>query len=297
MVGTAGLPHVLMRFYTTPTVREARSSAAWALFFIFLLYFTAPAYAAFARSEVLTNLVGQAFSSLPAWAAKWAGVGLINIKYLNGDGIIQFSEISINPDAVVLATPEIAGLPYVVAGLIAAGGLAAALSTADGLLITIANAISHDLYYKIINPNLSPSARVKIGKALLLVVAVIGAYVASFKLAIIVELVAWAFSLAAATFFPAVVLGIWDKRMNKAGAVTGMIVGLALTLYYMIGSRFYGVDWFGIKTIASGIFGIPANIIVAFIVSRLTKAPDSEIQSFVDNIRYPKGAVGAGKEE
>jgi cation/acetate symporter len=297
MVGTAGLPHVLMRFYTTPTVREARSSAAWALFFIFLLYFTAPAYAAFARSEVLTNLVGQAFSSLPAWAAKWAGVGLINIKDLNGDGIIQFSEISINPDAVVLATPEIAGLPYVVAGLIAAGGLAAALSTADGLLITIANAISHDLYYKIINPNLSPSARVKIGKALLLVVAVIGAYVASFKLAIIVELVAWAFSLAAATFFPAVVLGIWDKRMNKAGAVTGMIVGLAVTLYYMIGSRFYGVDWFGIKTIASGIFGIPANIIVAFIVSRLTKAPDSEIQSFVDNIRYPKGAVGAGKEE
>jgi len=297
MVGTAGLPHVLMRFYTTPTVREARSSAAWTLFFIFLLYFTAPAYAAFARSEVLTNLVGQAFSSLPAWAAKWAGVGLINIKDLNGDGIIQFSEISINPDAVVLATPEIAGLPYVVAGLIAAGGLAAALSTADGLLITIANAISHDLYYKIINPNLSPSARVKIGKALLLVVAVIGAYVASFKLAIIVELVAWAFSLAAATFFPAVVLGIWDKRMNKAGAVTGMIVGLAVTLYYMIGSRFYGVDWFGIKTIASGIFGIPANIIVAFIVSRLTKAPDSEIQSFVDNIRYPKGAVGAGKEE
>lgn len=297
MVGTAGLPHVLMRFYTTPTVREARSSAAWALFFIFLLYFTAPAYAAFARSEVLTNLVGQAFSSLPAWAAKWAGVGLINIKDLNGDGIIQFSEISINPDAVVLATPEIAGLPYVVAGLIAVGGLAAALSTADGLLITIANAISHDLYYKIINPNLSPSARVKIGKALLLVVAVIGAYVASFKLAIIVELVAWAFSLAAATFFPAVVLGIWDKRMNKAGAVTGMIVGLAVTLYYMIGSRFYGVDWFGIKTIASGIFGIPANIIVAFIVSRLTKAPDSEIQSFVDNIRYPKGAVGAGKEE
>jgi len=297
MVGTAGLPHVLMRFYTTPTVREARSSAAWALFFIFLLYFTAPAYAAFARSEVLTNLVGQAFSSLPAWAAKWAGVGLINIKDLNGDGIIQFSEISINPDAVVLATPEIAGLPYVVAGLIAAGGLAAALSTADGLLITIANAISHDLYYKIINPNLSPSARVKIGKALLLVVAVIGAYVASFKLAIIVELVAWAFSLAAATFFPAVVLGIWDKRMNKAGAVTGMIVGLAVTLYYMIGSRFYGVDWFGIKTIASGIFGIPANIIVAFIVSRLTKAPDSEIQIFVDNIRYPKGAVGAGKEE
>ncbi len=297
MVGTAGLPHVLMRFYTTPTVREARTSAAWALFFIFLLYFTAPAYAAFARSEVLTNLVGQTFSSLPAWAAKWAGVGLISIKDLNGDGIIQFAEIIIKPDAVVLATPEIAGLPYVIAGLIAAGGLAAALSTADGLLITISNAISHDLYYKMINPNLSPSTRVKIGKALLLVVAAIGAYVASFKLAIIVELVAWAFSLAAATFFPAVVMGIWDKRMNKAGAITGMVVGLAVTLYYMIGSRFFGVDWFGIKTIASGIFGLPANIIVALVVSRLTKAPERELQEFVDNIRYPKGAVKAGAEE
>lgn len=297
MVGTAGLPHVLMRFYTTPTVREARSSAAWALFFIFLLYFTAPAYAAFARSEVLTNLVGQAFSALPAWVTKWAAVGLISIRDMNGDGIIQFSEIIIRADAVVLATPEIAGLPYVVAGLIAAGGLAAALSTADGLLITMSNAISHDLYYKIINPNISPSTRVKIGKALLLVVAAIGAYVASFKLAIIVELVAWAFSLAAATFFPAVVLGIWDKRMNKQGAVAGMIVGLLITGYYIIGSRFYGVDWFGIKTIAAGIFGLPANIIVALVISRLTPAPSAKLQEFVDNIRYPKGAVRAGAEE
>ncbi len=297
MVGTAGLPHVLMRFYTTPTVKEARSSAAWALFFIFLLYFTAPAYAAFARSEILTNIVGQAFSALPQWVAKWSSVGLISIRDMNGDGIIQFSEIIIQADAVVLATPEIAGLPYVVAGLIAAGGLAAALSTADGLLITISNAISHDLYYKIINPNISPSSRVKIGKALLLVVAAIGAYVASFKLAIIVELVAWAFSLAAATFFPAVVFGIWDKRMNKTGAVTGMIVGLLVTGYYIIGSRFYGVDWFGIKTIAAGIFGLPANIIVALIISRITAAPPKELQDFVDNIRYPKGAVKGGVEE
>lgn len=297
MVGTAGLPHILMRFYTTPTVREARTSAAWALFFIFLLYFTAPAYAAFARSEVLTNLVGQAFSALPAWVTKWAAVGLISIRDLNGDGIIQFAEIIIRADAVVLATPEIAGLPYVVAGLIAAGGLAAALSTADGLLITMSNAISHDLYYKIINPNISPSTRVKIGKALLLVVAAIGAYVASFKLAIIVELVAWAFSLAAATFFPALVLGIWDKRMNKQGAVAGMIVGLLITAYYIIGSRFYGLDWFGIRTIAAGIFGLPANVIVALIVSRLTPAPSHKLQEFVDSIRYPKGAVKAGAEE
>lgn len=297
MIGTAGLPHILMRFYTTPTVHEARTSAAWALFFIFLLYFSAPAYAAFARSEVLTNLVGQAFTGLPVWVTKWAGVGLVSIRDMNGDGIIQFSEIIIRADAVVLATPEIAGLPYVIAGLVAAGGLAAALSTADGLLITMSNAISHDLYYKIINPNLSPSTRVKIGKALLLVIAAIGAYVASFKLAIIVELVAWAFSLAAATFFPAVVLGIWDKRMNRAGAVAGMLVGLLITVFYLLGSRFYGLDWFGIRTIASGIFGIPANFIVALIVSRLTAPPAQRLQDFVDNLRYPKGAIKAGEAE
>ncbi len=297
MVGTAGLPHILMRFYTTPTVKEARDSAAWALFFIFLLYFTAPSYAAFARSEILTNIVGLAYSNLPSWAAKWATVGLINITDVNGDGIIQFAEISIQADAVVLSTPEIAGLPYVIAGLIAAGGLAAALSTADGLLITISNAISHDLYYKMINPNATPSFRVKLGKALLLVVALIGAYIATFKLAIIVELVGWAFSLAAATFFPEVVFGIWDKRMNKAGAVSGMTVGLIVTLFYLIGSRFYGLDWFGIKTISSGIFGLIANVVVALVVSRLTPPPDEKLQDFVDHLRYPKGAIGAGSQE
>lgn len=297
MVGTAGLPHVIMRFYTTPTVREARTSAGWALFFICLLYFTAPAYAAFARNEVLTNLVGTAFAQLPEWVKKWAGVGLVRIQDLNGDGIIQFAEIILHADAIVLATPEIAGLPYVIAGLVAAGGLAAALSTADGLLITISNAIAHDLYYKMINPNLAPSTRVKIGKSLLLVVALLGAWVASYKLAIIVELVAWAFSMAAASLFPALVLGVWDKRMNKQGAIAGMIVGLGITLFYLIGSRFYGLDWFGIRTIASGIFGLPANFIVAFIVSRLTPPPPREIQEFVDSVRYPKGAVKAGAEE
>jgi cation/acetate symporter len=296
MLGTAGLPHVIMRFYTTPTVREARTSAAWALFFILLLYITAPAYAAFGRYEML-NLVGKAFSEMPSWVEKWAKVGLITIKDLNGDGIIQFAEIKIHPDMVVLATPEIAGLPYVIAGFVAAGGLAAALSTADGLLITISNAISHDLYYKIINPNLAPSTRVKIGKALLLVVALLGAYVASFRLAIIVELVAWAFSLAASSLFPALVLGIWDKRTNKHGAVAGILVGLSVTIAYLIASRFYGFELFGIKTIAAGIFGMPLNFIVTFVVSRLTPPPPKEIQEFVDHIRYPKGAVKAGAEE
>ncbi len=296
MLGTAGLPHVIMRFYTTPTVREARTSAAWALFFILLLYFTAPAYAAFGRYEIL-NLVGKSFAELPLWVQKWAAVNLISVKDLNGDGLIQFGEISIHPDMIVLATPEIAGLPYVIAGFVAAGGLAAALSTADGLLITISNAISHDLYYKIINPNISPSTRVKLGKALLLVVALIGAWVASFKLAIIVELVAWAFSLAASSLFPALVLGIWDKRTNRYGAVAGIVVGLVVTLAYMIASRFYGFELFGIKTIAAGIFGMPLNFIVTYVVSRLTSPPPVHIQEFVDNIRYPKGAVKAGAEE
>ncbi|MEN3028467.1 MAG: VC_2705 family sodium/solute symporter [Aquificaceae bacterium] len=296
MLGTAGLPHVIMRFYTTPTVREARTSAGWALFFILLLYITAPAYAAFGRYEML-NLVGKAFNELPDWVQKWAKVNLITIKDLNGDGIVQFAEISIHPDMVVLATPEIAGLPYVIAGFVAAGGLAAALSTADGLLITISNAISHDLYYKMINPNLSPSTRVKIGKALLLVVALLGAYVAKFKLAIIVELVAWAFSLAAASLFPALVLGIWDKRMNKYGAIAGMVVGLTATIVYLYLSRFKGVELFGIKPIASGIFGMPLNFIVALVVSRLTPAPPEKLQEFVDHIRYPKGAIRAGAEE
>ncbi len=296
MLGTAGLPHVIMRFYTTPTVREARTSAGWALFFILLLYITAPAYAAFGRYEML-NLMGKAFSELPDWVQKWAKVNLITIKDLNGDGIVQFAEISIHPDMIVLATPEIAGLPYVIAGFVAAGGLAAALSTADGLLITISNAISHDLYYKMINPNLSPSTRVKIGKALLLVVALIGAYVASFRLAIIVELVAWAFSLAAASLFPALVLGIWDKRMNKQGAIAGMIVGLTATIVYLYISRFKGIELFGIKPIASGIFGMPLNFLVALVVSRLTPPPPQKLQEFVDSIRYPKGAVKAGAEE
>ncbi len=297
MVGTAGLPHVLMRFYTTPTIREARTSAGWALFFILLLYITAPSYAALSRNEVLTNLVGKAFSELPAWVAKWGSAGLIKIQDLNGDGVIQFSEIIIHPDAVVLATPEIAGLPYVISAFIAAGGFAAALSTADGLLITMSNAISHDLYYKIINPNISPSTRVKIGKALLLVIALIAAYIASFRLGIIVDIVAWAFSIAASSFFPALVLGIWDKRMNKQGAIAGMVVGLVVALTYIIGNRFYGLEIYGIKAIAAGIFGIPANFVVALVVSRITPPPNKETQEFVDSLKYPKGEVAHIKAE
>jgi cation/acetate symporter len=297
MVGTAGLPHILTRYYTTPSVRQARQSVAWSLFFIFLLYFTAPAYASFARNAVFNNLVGSNVSELPRWVTLWAPAGLFSVVDKLGDGVVQLGDFVVrSTDFVVLATPEIADLPFVITGLVMAGGLAAALSTADGLLLTIANAISHDLYFNVINPKATLIRRLTITKVLLIVTALVSAYVATFRLAIIVELVAWAFSLAAASFFPALVMGIWWKRANKTGALAGMIVGLAVTLYYMIASRFFGVTWFGTATIASGVFGIPLGFLTIWVVSLLTKAPPQELQDFVVDIRYPKsgGATGAG---
>ena len=294
MVGTAGLPHILTRYYTTPSVRQARQSVAWSLFFIFLLYFTAPAYASFARNAVYENLVGSSVSDLPRWVTLWAPAGLFSIVDKLGDGVVQLGDFVVkSTDFVVLATPEIAGLPFVITGLVMAGGLAAALSTADGLLLTIANAISHDLYYNVINPKATLIRRLTITKVLLILTALIAAWVATARLAIIVELVAWAFSLAAASFFPALVMGIWWKRANKAGALAGMAIGLGITLFYMIGSRFYGVSWFGTATIASGVFGIPLGFLTIWIVSLLTEAPPKEMQDFVTEIRYPKSGAPA----
>jgi cation/acetate symporter len=297
MVGTAGLPHILMRYYTVPSVRDARSSVGWSLFFISLLYFTAPAYAAFARWEVLSTLIGSKIADLPAWTTHWAQVGLVAVKDMNLDGILQLGELTLGADAIVLATPEIAGLPYVISGLVAAGGLAAALSTADGLLLTISNALSHDLYYKVLDPSASIMRRLTISRAMLVVTAAIAAWAATFKLTIIVELVAWAFSIAAASFFPALVMGVWDKRANKAGAIAGMSLGFCVTVFYMIGSRFYGLDWWGIKTVSSGIFGIPAGFLAIYAVSRMTAAPSQELQEFVESVRYPRGAVGASDHD
>jgi cation/acetate symporter len=294
MVGTAGLPHILTRYYTTPSVREARTSVGWSLFFIFLLYFTAPAYAAFARFSVFTKLVGSKVAELPSWVTLWKPAGLFDVIDKAGDGIVQFADFVIkSSDFVVLATPEIAGLPFVITGLVMAGGLAAALSTADGLLLTIANAVSHDLYYNVINPKASLIKRLTITKIFLIITALISAWVATFRLAIIVELVAWAFSLAGASFFPALVMGIWWKRTNKAGALAGMCSGLAVTLFYMIGSRFYGVSWFGTATVASAVFGLPVGFIVTWVVSMLTAAPDAATQAMVVNVRYPKSGSAA----
>ena len=294
MFGTAALPHILMRYYTTPSVRQARQSVFWSLFFIFLLYFTAPALAVLAKYDVYYFLVGSNFSALPAWAANWAKVdpSLLSITDFNGDGIVQLAEIVLGTDIIVLATPEIAGLPYVVSGLVAAGGLAAALSTADGLLLTIANALSHDLYYKMIDPNASTARRVSVSKGLLVIVALFAAYVTSLKPGDILFLVGAAFSLAASAFFPALVLGVFWRRANKWGAIIGMLAGLGLCMYYMVQTYpfFGGVaanQWFNMAPISAGVFGVPVGIITIIIVSLLTPEPAKSVQELVDHVRYP----------
>jgi cation/acetate symporter len=292
MVGTASLPHILMRYFTTPSVRDARQSVAWSLFFIFLLYFTAPAYAAFAKLEVYTNVIGTAIADLPSWVRLWSDIGLVRVADANGDGILQFAEFRIDADAIVLATPEIAGLPYVIAGLVAAGGLAAALSTADGLLLAIANALSHDIYYRMLDPNANTKRRLLVARILLVGVAIVAAWVASTRPAGILAMVAWAFSIAASGLFPALVMGVWWKRTTAAGAICGMIVGYGVCLFYLIGTQYYGMPlWFGVRNISCGLFGIPAAFLTTWIVSLMTPAPSRAMQDFIDSIRTPRGGV------
>jgi cation/acetate symporter len=293
MVGTAALPHILMRYYTTPSVKDARKSVFWSLFFIFLLYFTAPCLAVLAKFDVYTILVGSKFTELPAWVNAWAAVDktLMNISDINGDGIVQLAEIVIGGDLIVLATPEIAGLPYVISGLVAAGGLAAALSTADGLLLTIANAMSHDIYYKMIDPNAPTTRRLAVSKGLLLVVAVVAAYVTSLKPGDILFLVGAAFSLAASGFFPALVCGVFWRRANKMGAILGMLSGLGICMYYMYMTYpFFGVKaplWWDINPISAGLFGIPVGFIGVIVGSLISAPPSKEVQDLVDHVRYP----------
>jgi cation/acetate symporter len=299
MVGTAALPHILMRYYTTPSVREARESVFWSLFFIFLLYFTAPTLAVLVKFEIFNVLVGTPFDQLPRWITSWQKVDptLLSVIDINKDGIFQLGEMRIGGDIIVLATPEIGGLPYVISGMVAAGGLAAALSTADGLLLTIANALSHDLYYKMIDPNAPTARRVTISKVLLLVVALAAAAVAAQKPADILFLVSAAFSFAAAAFFPALVLGVFWKRANKWGASLGMIAGLGTTFYYMATTQpwmrgIFGVTspvelWWGIQPISAGLFGVPVGIATIIIVSLLTPAPRKDTQELVEHVRYP----------
>ena len=299
MFGTAALPHILTRYYTTPSVRQARRSVFWSMFFIFLLYVTAPALAVLAKYDVYYFVVGSSFANLPAWAASWAAVdpSLLSITDINGDGIVQLAEIVLGSDVIVLATPEIAGLPYVVSGLVAAGGLAAALSTADGLLLTIANALSHDLYYKMIDPHASTSRRLTVSKILLVVVALCAAYVTSLRLGDILFLVGAAFSLAASAFFPALVMGIFWKRANKWGAISGMVAGLGICLYYMVTTYpfFGGVSanqWLDMAPISAGVFGVPVGVLTILVVSLLTPPPSQQVQDLVEYVRYPNLAGG-----
>jgi cation/acetate symporter len=299
MIGTAALPHILMRYYTTPSVREARSSVTWSLFFIVLLYFTAPALAVLVKYEVLTGLVGTPFDQLPAWISQWSKVdpALLSVTDVNNDRILQLGEMKIGGDIIVLATPEIVGLPYVVSAMVAAGGLAAALSTADGLLLTIANALSHDMYYRMIDPGAANIRRVTISKVLLLVAAMLAALVAIQKPADILDLVSVAFSFAASAFFPALVLGIFWKRATRWGAALGMVAGLAITTYYMVTTQpwlrgVFGITgpvelWWGIQPISAGLFGVPLGFAVIVLVSLCTPPPGAQTLQLIEYVRYP----------
>jgi cation/acetate symporter len=331
MVGTAGLPHVIVRFFTTPTVRAARLSAGYALLFIAILYTTAPAIAAFARTNLLTSIPGISYTEAPQWVSNWEKSGLIAWLDKNGDGKIQYgpgapfvgnptfadergangerlvtnapteaaTELYVDRDIMVLANPEIAGLPGWVIALIAAGGLAAALSTAAGLLLVISTSISHDLLKSNLMPNISEkkellAARFAAGVAVL-VAGLFGIYPPAF----VAQVVAFAFGLAAASFFPAIVMGIFSKKMNKEGAIAGMVVGLAFTFSYIVYYKFIFPTagpadwWFGISPEGIGTLGMIFNFIAAIAVAKITAAPPEHIQHIIEDIRIPRGAGAA----
>jgi cation/acetate symporter len=298
-VGTAALPHILTRYYTTPTVQESRNSVAWSLFFILLLYLTAPAYAVFAKYEIYAHVIDTPLADLPNWVGAWGRLGLVAIEDINQDGILQLAELTLNPDVIVLATPEIAQLPYVVSGLVAAGGLASALSAADGLLLTMAGTLSHDVFYKVLRPQASSQARLVASKLILLAVAALAAVAAAQRPASILPMVAWAFSIAASAFFPALVLGIFWERANRAGAIAGMGVGLLLTGYYLVrvecdslpwlGLHDIGMaPWFGIQSVSAGVFGVAAGFLTIIGVSLLTAPPSQDCRELVQRVRLPQ---------
>ena len=310
MVGTAGLPHVIVRFYTVRSARAARYSAGWALLFIAILYTTAPALASFARYNLIDSLNNKTIPQIQEldWANKWENTGLLAFDDKNGDGRISLTpeettnEITIDRDIIVLSTPEVAKLaPWVIA-LVAAGGLAAALSTASGLLLVISSSIAHDVYYRIINPNATEAQRLMVGRIMVGFAVAIAGYFGVNPPGFVAEVVAFAFGLAAASFFPVILLGIFDRRANKEGAIAGMVVGLVFTAFYIIGVKFYGMStWlFGISPEGIGTVGMLLNFIVTFTVSRLTPAPPLEVQEMVASLRSPEGndeLVNVGEEQ
>ena len=305
MVGTAGLPHVIVRFYTVPRVSAARSSAGWALLFIAVLYTTAPAVAAFARTNLLTTVSNANYEEAPDWFKKWETTGLIKFDDINKDGVIQYrgaksavpNELTIDRDIMVLANPEIAKLPNWVVGLVAAGGLAAALSTAAGLLLVISTSVAHDLLKRELIPTISEKAELIAARISAGVAVCIAGYFGVNPPGFVAQVVAFAFGLAAASFFPAIILGIFSKRMNKYGAISGMIVGLTFTAGYIVYFKFIHPEfnssehwWFGVSPEGIGTLGMAMNFAIAVVVSLATPAPPPEIQDMVDNIRIPRGA-------
>jgi cation/acetate symporter len=306
MFGTAGLPHVIVRFFTVKRVVDARKSAGWALLFIAILYTTAPAISLFSRTNLIETVSNKEYETLPKWFGNWEKTGLIKFDDKNNDGKVQYladvakNELIVDKDIMVLANPEIAGLPNWVIALVAAGALAAALSTAAGLLLVISASVSHDLIKKMINPNISEKGELVAARLAAVVAVCVAGYFGIHPPDFVAATVALAFGLAAASFFPAIVLGIFSKRMNKEGAISGMSVGILLMLFYMMKFKFdwFGGGtkedwWFGISPEGFGTVAMMANFVVSILVSRFTPTPPKEVVKIVENIRIPSGAAAA----
>ena len=306
MVGTAGLPHVIVRFFTVASVREARRSAGWALLLIAILYTTAPAIAAFARTNLIETVSNAPYETVPEWFHKWEDTGLIKFEDKNGNGTIQYvadasqNELTVDRDIMVLANPEIAQLPNWVIALVAAGGLAAALSTAAGLLLVISTSISHDLLKMTFMPNITEKQELLFARIAAAAAVVVAGLLGIFPPGFVAQVVAFAFGLAAASFFPAIILGIFSKRMNKEGAIAGMVVGISFTAAYIIYFKFINPEanvaanwWFGISPEGIGSIGMLLNLIVSVVISKFTPAPPPDVQQIVETIRVPRGAGAA----
>jgi len=305
MVGTAGLPHVIIRFYTVPRVRDARTSVGWALLFIAILYTTAPAVAVFARANLITSVSETPYAEVPAWFTNWENTGLLSFDDLDGDGLIDFvgpgaaaeNELTVDQDIMVLANPEISGLPDWVVGLVAAGGLAAALSTAAGLLLVVSSAVSHDLLKRAIKPDISERGELRAARIAAGVAVVVAGYLGIHPPGFVAQVVAFAFGLAASSFFPVIILGIFDRRTTREGAIAGMITGITFTAAYIVFFKFVSPElnsaehwWLGISPEGIGTVGMGINFAITFVLSRLTPEPPEEVQRLVDRVRIPRGA-------
>ena len=303
MAGTASLPHVMMRYFTTPSVKAARRSVGWSLFFIFLLYSSAPMLATLSKLSLMdpnlpTGIIGKSIADVQAidWYQNWNQANLMFVSDFNGNGTLELNEFFMGGKAVVLATPEVAGLPYVISGLVAAGGMAAAMSTADGLVLAISNALSHDIYYKMINPKAETAKRLIVARVLLVIIGFAGATIAALEIQGILGSVIWAFDFAMSGLFFPLVLGVWWKRANAQGAVAGMLLGLISGTAYLIWVRNGGAGFWGVTQLTFGIVGSLVSLVSMIVVSLITKAPDSATQKMVDEVRIPSGKTVLGKQ-